>query len=155
MPTSVHVGETARDRTDFCRCFKTGAAVLLHNDWIVAHSTYRNTPSEPCAPARTRYDTRPRALIGKTVRSGQTETNSVRAEAAEIASAAEVSIGSELLSLISFQILALLNASVCCLCMNGPYFVVRQQKTMAQRELHRVGLRDSSLGPPEIPSRGT
>src|SRR5450631_984149 len=88
MPTSVHVGETARDRTDFCRCFKTGAAVLLHNDWIVAHSTYRNTPSEPCAPARTRYDTRPRALIGKTVRSGQTETNSVRAQAAEIASAA-------------------------------------------------------------------
>jgi len=39
----MQIGETARDRADFCRCFKTGAAVFLHDDGIVAHSTYRNT----------------------------------------------------------------------------------------------------------------
>src|SRR6266850_6973055 len=37
MTTAVQVGETARDRADFCRCFKTGAAVFLHDDGIVAH----------------------------------------------------------------------------------------------------------------------
>src|ERR1700682_5296917 len=57
MTTAMQIGETARDRADFCRCFKTGAAVFLHDDGIVAHSTYRNTPSEPCAPARTNCDT--------------------------------------------------------------------------------------------------
>src|SRR5664279_5194273 len=43
MTTAMQIGETARDRADFCRCFKTGAAVFLHDDGIVAHSTYRNT----------------------------------------------------------------------------------------------------------------
>src|ERR1700720_2166991 len=43
MTTTMQIGETARDRADFCRCFKTGAAVFLHDDGIVAHSTYRNT----------------------------------------------------------------------------------------------------------------
>src|ERR1700676_1703225 len=58
MTTLVEVGETARDRAEFCRGFKTGAAVFLHDDGIVAHSTYRNTPREPCAPARTNRDRR-------------------------------------------------------------------------------------------------
>src|SRR5580704_13874297 len=58
MTTAMQIGETARDRADFCRCFKAGAAVFLHDDGIVAHSTYRNTPREPCAPARTNCDTR-------------------------------------------------------------------------------------------------
>src|ERR1700738_1978091 len=58
MTTAMQIGEAARDSADFCRCFKTGAAVFLHDDGIVAHSTYRNTPSEPCAPARTNCDTR-------------------------------------------------------------------------------------------------
>src|SRR5258708_31401986 len=43
MTTAMQIGETARARGDFCRCFKTGAAVFLHDDGIVAHSTYRNT----------------------------------------------------------------------------------------------------------------
>jgi hypothetical protein len=43
MTTAMQIGETARDRADFCRCFKTGAAVFLHDDGIVGHSTYRNT----------------------------------------------------------------------------------------------------------------
>src|SRR6266576_6786276 len=42
MTTGMQIGETTRDRADFCRCFKTGAAVFLHDDGIVAHSTYRN-----------------------------------------------------------------------------------------------------------------
>src|SRR6266550_677154 len=42
MTTAVQIGETSRDRADFCRCFKTGAAVFLHDDGIVAHSTYKN-----------------------------------------------------------------------------------------------------------------
>src|ERR1700693_4147843 len=58
MTTAMQIGETARDRAYFCRCFKAGAAVFLHDDGIVAHSTYRNTPREPCAPARTNCDTR-------------------------------------------------------------------------------------------------
>src|ERR1700691_33456 len=71
MTAAMQVGETARDRADFCRCFKTGAAVFLDDDGVVAHSTYRNTPSEPCAPARTHCDTRGCApLSGKTVRFG-------------------------------------------------------------------------------------
>src|SRR5258705_766440 len=37
MTTAVQIGETARDRADFCRCFKTGAAVFLHDGGIVAH----------------------------------------------------------------------------------------------------------------------
>ncbi len=28
MTTAMQIGETARDRADFCRCFKTGAAVF-------------------------------------------------------------------------------------------------------------------------------
>jgi hypothetical protein len=44
-----------RDRADFCRCFKTGAAVFLHDDGIVAHSTYGNTliliPGPPLKPS--------------------------------------------------------------------------------------------------------
>src|ERR1700730_16760808 len=43
MATAMQIGETARDRADFRRCFKTGAAVFLHDDGVVAHSTYRNT----------------------------------------------------------------------------------------------------------------
>src|ERR1700732_5300071 len=44
MTTAMQIGETARDRADFCRCFKTGAAVFLHDDGIVAHlQAFRNT----------------------------------------------------------------------------------------------------------------
>src|SRR6476620_6589682 len=43
MTTPVQIGETSRDRAAFCRCFETGAAVFLHDDGIVAHSTLRNT----------------------------------------------------------------------------------------------------------------
>src|SRR6478735_6602594 len=43
MTTPVQIGETTRDRADFYRCFETGAAVFLHDDGIVAHSTPRNT----------------------------------------------------------------------------------------------------------------
>src|SRR5258708_38780836 len=46
-------GETARERADFCGCFKTGAAVFLHDDGIVAHSTYRNTLRAAYMLART------------------------------------------------------------------------------------------------------
>src|ERR1700687_3169870 len=41
MTAAMQIGETARDRADFCRCFKTGAAVFLHDDGILAHSTYK------------------------------------------------------------------------------------------------------------------
>src|ERR1700688_4230219 len=40
MPTAMQIDETARDRADSRRCFQTGAAVFLHDDGIVAHSTY-------------------------------------------------------------------------------------------------------------------
>src|SRR5260370_39233870 len=50
MPRAVKIGEAARDRADFRRCFKTGAAVFLHDDGIVAHSTYRNTPRAASPP---------------------------------------------------------------------------------------------------------
>jgi hypothetical protein len=33
MTTSVQLGETARDRVDFCRGFKTGAAVFFARRW--------------------------------------------------------------------------------------------------------------------------
>ena len=42
MATVMQIGETGRDRSDFCRCFETGAAVFLHDDGIIAHSTCRN-----------------------------------------------------------------------------------------------------------------
>src|SRR5437879_850770 len=58
MTTAMQIGETARDRADFCRCFKTGAAVFLHDDGIVAHSTHRNTPRVAYTLARTNCDTR-------------------------------------------------------------------------------------------------
>src|SRR6266446_2309010 len=58
MTTAMQIGETARDRADFCRCFKTGAAVFLHDDRIVAHSTYRNTLRAAYMPARTNCGTR-------------------------------------------------------------------------------------------------
>src|ERR1700682_5528594 len=58
MTTAMQIGETARDRTNFCRCFKTGAAVFLHDDGIVTHSTYRNTLRAAYILARTNCDTR-------------------------------------------------------------------------------------------------
>src|SRR6202011_3601090 len=58
MTTAMQIGETARDRADFCRCFKTGAAVFLHDDGVVAHSTYRNTLRAAYMLARTNRDTR-------------------------------------------------------------------------------------------------
>src|SRR3981189_3563131 len=58
MTTAMQIGETARDRADFCRCFKTGAAVFLHDDGIVAHSTYRNTLRAAYILARTNCDAR-------------------------------------------------------------------------------------------------
>jgi hypothetical protein len=58
MTTAMQIGETARDRADFCRCFKTGAAVFLHDDGIDAHSTYRNTLRAAYMLARTNCDTR-------------------------------------------------------------------------------------------------
>src|SRR3981189_122894 len=58
MTTAMQIGETARDRADFCRCFKTGTAVFLHDDGIVAHSTYRNTLRAAYMLARTNCDTR-------------------------------------------------------------------------------------------------
>src|SRR6476620_12493047 len=70
MTTAVQIGETARDRADFCRCFKTGAAVFLHDDGIVAHgvvlapllvsSLRRVFASQPGSPA-TRYHLAARA----------------------------------------------------------------------------------------------
>src|SRR6266404_1325533 len=66
MTTAMQIGETARDRADFCRCFKTGAAVFLHDDRIVAHSTHTNTPRAACMPARTNCDTRGCKLFGNT-----------------------------------------------------------------------------------------
>src|SRR5258708_33959675 len=50
MTTAVQIGEAARDRADFRRCFKTGAAVFLHDDGIIAHSTHRNTPRAASPP---------------------------------------------------------------------------------------------------------
>jgi hypothetical protein len=62
MTTAMQIRETARDRADFCRCFKTGAAVFLYDDGIVAHSTYRNTLRAAYMPARTNCDTRGASL---------------------------------------------------------------------------------------------
>src|SRR5712672_429850 len=67
MTTTMQIGKTARDRADFCRCFETGAAVFLHDDGIVAHSTFRNTPREFCAPARTYGHARLQGCIRKPV----------------------------------------------------------------------------------------
>jgi hypothetical protein len=39
------VGETARDRPNFCRCFKTGAAVFLHDDGIKLAPSHGTPPS--------------------------------------------------------------------------------------------------------------
>src|SRR3984893_2148817 len=61
MTTAMQIGKTARDRADFRRCFKTGAAVFLHDDGVAAHSTYRNTLRAAQMPARTHRDMRPRA----------------------------------------------------------------------------------------------
>src|ERR1700686_1805005 len=58
MTTAMQIGKTARDRADFCRCFKTGAAVFLHDDGIVAHATYRNTLRAAYMLVRTNCDTR-------------------------------------------------------------------------------------------------
>src|ERR1700757_3771392 len=58
MATSMQIGETARDRADFRRRLKTGAAIFLHNDGIVAHSADSNTLRAACAPARTNCDAR-------------------------------------------------------------------------------------------------
>jgi hypothetical protein len=58
MTTTVQIGKTARDRADFCRCFKAGAAVFLHDDGIVAHSTYKDTLRAAYILARTNFDTR-------------------------------------------------------------------------------------------------
>src|SRR6266404_8087779 len=76
MTTVMQIGDTARDRADFCRRFKTGAAVFLHNDGMVAHSTYRNTLRTAYMPAnhlrharlqalriRMRWLCRPRAVV--------------------------------------------------------------------------------------------
>src|SRR5229473_7195501 len=64
MSTAMQIGETARDRADFCRCFKAGAAVFLHDDGIVAHSTYRNTSRAAYMLAGTNCDTRGRYRSG-------------------------------------------------------------------------------------------
>src|ERR1700730_19034169 len=58
MTAAMQIGETARDRADFCRCFKTGAAVFLNDDGIFAHSTFRNTFRVAYMRARTNCDTR-------------------------------------------------------------------------------------------------
>src|SRR5258708_7128325 len=57
MTTAMQIGKTARNRADFCRCLKTGAAVFLHDDGIVAHSTYRNTLRAAYMLAGTNGDT--------------------------------------------------------------------------------------------------
>src|SRR5205823_11736641 len=64
MTTAVQIGETARDRADFCRCFKAGAAVLLHDGGMAAHCTYRDTLSAACPPAW-RQITKSLALFAK------------------------------------------------------------------------------------------
>src|SRR6478672_4562974 len=56
MIAAVQIGETARDGADFCRRFKTGTAVFLHDDGIDAHSTYGSTLR--AAYTRTNCDTR-------------------------------------------------------------------------------------------------
>jgi len=58
MTTTMQIGETACDRADFRRCFKTGAAVFLHDDGVAAHSTYRNTLRVAYMLARTDRDMR-------------------------------------------------------------------------------------------------
>jgi len=65
MTTAMQIGETARDRADFRRCFKTGAALFLHDDGIVAHSAYKNTLRAACMLARTttRAAATPKALL--------------------------------------------------------------------------------------------
>ena len=58
MTTAMQLGETARDRADLCRRFKTSAAVFLHDDGIVAHLLSR-IPRE--SPARQHEQTATRA----------------------------------------------------------------------------------------------
>src|SRR5450759_2986182 len=53
ITTAMRTGEAARDRANFCWCLKTGTAVFLHDDGIVAHPTYRNTLRAPYMLART------------------------------------------------------------------------------------------------------
>src|SRR5258708_1087856 len=62
MTTAMQIGETARDRADFCRCFKTSSAVFLHDDWIFAHSTYRITLRAAYMLAPTNSETRAASL---------------------------------------------------------------------------------------------
>ena len=57
MAMAMQIGETSRDRADFCRCCKTGAAVFLHDDGIVVHSTYKNPLSAADMLTRTDSDT--------------------------------------------------------------------------------------------------
>src|ERR1700719_4621821 len=62
MTTAMQIGEIARDRADFRRCFKTGAAVFLHDDGVAAHSSYRDTLRAAYMLARTDSDMRLQAL---------------------------------------------------------------------------------------------
>src|SRR4029077_13042642 len=71
MSPLMQIGETDRDRADFCRRFKTDAAKFLHNNRIVRHSAYRNTLSAAHAPARTNCDPRGCGrFVRKAVRNG-------------------------------------------------------------------------------------
>src|SRR3981189_874421 len=45
MTTAMQIGETARNRADFCGCFKTGAAVFLHDDGIKLAPSHGTPPS--------------------------------------------------------------------------------------------------------------
>src|SRR6059058_2077818 len=58
MTTAMQVGETARNRANFRRCFKTDTAIFLHDDGMVAHLTsvrslarlvHRTDTAYPCA----------------------------------------------------------------------------------------------------------
>ncbi len=62
MTTAMQIGETASDRADFRRCFKTGAAVFLHDGGVAAHSSYRDTLRAAYMLARTDRDMRLQAL---------------------------------------------------------------------------------------------
>src|SRR6266508_1746684 len=58
MTTAMQVGETARNRANFRRCFKTDTAIFLYDDGMVAHLTsvrslarlvHRTDTAYPCA----------------------------------------------------------------------------------------------------------
>src|SRR6187549_2376873 len=67
MTTPVQIGERARDRANFRRCFETGAAVFLHNDGCFAHYSEKYSQGVLRASTNKLRHARLKAFIGRPV----------------------------------------------------------------------------------------